>query len=171
MSPVQPVIIRPYRPADQPGVRALHDRTPPAGQVYIGPQPWPSELDRIEETCLAFWVATEPDGSEERIVGMTGVTSIDSSVPADVSMGRSHLVRLNHMRVAPERQCLGIGRRLVQVALDWSRAHGADYIILETTLQQVAAVKLYEHMGFREVGRSTIGPYELVWFERMLRQD
>ncbi|MBI2761789.1 MAG: GNAT family N-acetyltransferase [Chloroflexi bacterium] len=171
MSPTQPVTIRPYHPIDHPAVRALHDRTPAAGQIYTGPQIWPPELHHIEDTTLAFWVATEPSGSAEHIIGMTGVTAIDAGVPPHISMGHSRLVRLRWMRVAPERQRRGIGRQLVQTALDWSRAHNADFIILETTPQQVAAVELYQHMGFREVGRSTIGPYQLVWFEQMLRED
>ena len=49
------VVIRPYRPADQPQLRALHDRTPPDGSpTGTGTQAWFPDLDHIPETYLAF---------------------------------------------------------------------------------------------------------------------
>ena len=77
----------------------------------------------------------------------------------------SHKVRLNYVRVVPERWRYGIGRLLSRIAIDWARDHGYEAVILETTPQQEAAVALYKTMGFTEMGRSTVGKYELVWFE------
>jgi len=161
------VEIRPHEPADQPQIRALHDRTPPAGQKLTVPQRWFEELDRIPTNFLAFWVAV----TDGEVIGMVGVMEPDEEVPEHVLRGRSGVVRLQHMRVAPERQRSGIGRRLTQTVIDWARSHDYAALILETTPQQVAAVKLYEATGFAEVGRSTIGKYELVWFEQGLLND
>jgi GNAT superfamily N-acetyltransferase len=77
-------------------------------------------------------------------------------------------LRLDLMRVAPERQRRGIGRVLTATAVQWARDSGYGRIILDTTPQQEAAVALYTACGFVDRGRSTIGGYEIVWFELVL---
>ena len=160
--------VRLYQPGDQAQVHALHDRTPPAGNTTTTIQPWPSDLDHIEQTYLAFWVAIESADIGERVIGMTGVELAGADVPAAIVRGRSGIARLKRMRVAPERQRRGVGLQLTRAAIAWVRAHGFSALILETTPQQTAAIGLYQQVGFSEVGRSTIGAYELVWFELRL---
>src|SRR5262245_55269468 len=157
--------VRLYQPADQARVRALHDRTPPGAGPSTTPQPWPSDLDHIQRAYLAFWVAVEHDDRGERVVGIAGIESAGPDVPATVLLGRPDIARLKRMRVAPERQRRGIGTRLTAAAIAWVREHGFSGLLLETTLQQTAAICLYQSMGFAEVGRSTVGQFELVWFE------
>jgi GNAT superfamily N-acetyltransferase len=167
------IVIRPYQPEDHGQLRALHDWTPPAGQTSTAPQPWYPDLGRISEHYLAFWVAVATGDGAEQIVGMTGVERAGPGVPSaggvevptSILRGRSGLVRMMRMRVAPERQRQGIGRRLTEAAIAWARDNGSPSLILETTPQQVVAVELYRRMGFAEIGRSTVGRYELVWFE------
>lgn len=157
--------MRLYQQADQAEVRALHDRTPPAGSDHTTSQPWPSDLDHIQHSYLAFWVAIEPDDTGQRVVGFTGLEAAGPDVPGLVLRGRSGVVRLKRMRVAPERQRQGIGTRLTAAAIAWVREHGLNGLIVETTPQQIAAICLYQQMGFTEVGCSTVGQFELVWFE------
>jgi GNAT superfamily N-acetyltransferase len=160
------VVIRPYRPADQPQLRALHDRTPPDGSPpSTGTQAWFPDLDHIPENYLAFLVAVEEADEGERLIGMVGITTAGSDVPASVLQGRERVLRLERLRVAPERQRQGIGARLTEAAITWSRDHGYHALVVETTPQQTGAIGLYRHMGFGEAGRSMIGPFELVWFD------
>ena len=158
--------IRPYEPADQPGVRALHDRTPPAGTLASAlPQRWPEDLDRIPELFGAFWVVTtDPDGQE--IIGMAGVQELDPKVPHHLLSddgGRAQAIRLLRMRIAPEWQRRGIGSGLVETVVEWAGESGYRSVILETTEQQEPAVALYRRHGFAEIGRSALGAYTLVW--------
>ena len=164
--------IRPYKPSDQPGVRWLHDRTPPAGQPASRPQPWPEALEDIAANFLLFLVAVEPVWDGEAIVGMAGLTragapSEMTPLPAFVSSD-PQTARLDYVRVAPERQRRGIGRALTQAAIEWAGQNGYRRVVLETTPEQAAAVGLYTAMGFSEIGRSTIGRWELAWFELSL---
>ena len=163
---VRRIQVRLYQPADQPNIRALHDRTPPAGsRQSTTPQQWPSDLDHIQHAYLAFWVAVEQSDCGERVVGIAGIESAGPDVPATVLRGRSGVARLKRMRVAPEQQRRGVGTRLTTAAIAWVREHGFSGLILETTPQQTAAICLYQSLGFAEVGRSTVGQFELVWFE------
>src|SRR5687768_15248704 len=114
-------VVRRLMPADLPAIRALHDRTPPTGQAYTGPQPWPAALDDIPRNFGAFWVAVEGTGKDESVVGMAGLADASRStggvpVPDFIDLSRG-VVRLDYVRVAPERQRQGIGRALTQTAI------------------------------------------------------
>jgi hypothetical protein len=78
------VVIRPYRPADQPQLRALHDRTPPKGSRATGTQAWFPDLDHITDAYLAFLVAVEEADEGERLIGMVGITLAGPAVPPSV---------------------------------------------------------------------------------------
>lgn len=165
--------IQPYEPADQTGVRALHDRTPPAGS-FAGelPQRWLDDLDRIPELFRAFWVVESiaADGSGE-IIGMAGVKTVDAEVPAHLfsaGIDRTDVIRLLRMRIAPEWQRRGIGSALVETVVVWARESGYRSVILETTVQQAPAVALYRRCGFAEIGRSRLKRYTLIWMRRDL---
>jgi hypothetical protein len=43
--PSDNIVIRPYKPDDLEGIRWLFARTPPAGRVYVRPQPLAAELE------------------------------------------------------------------------------------------------------------------------------
>lgn len=47
----------------------------------------------------------------------------------------------------------GIGRLLVQWALDFSREHGASLLFLEVRAGNAEAIALYRSLGFKESGR------------------
>ena len=127
------IAIRPYQAADQPQLRALHDRTPPDGSTTTGTQAWFPDLDHISQTSLAFLVAVEQADEGERLIGMVTITPADPDVPPSVLPDREGVVRLQRLRVAPERQRQGIGARLIEAAIGWSQAHGSRAVVVETT--------------------------------------
>jgi ribosomal protein S18 acetylase RimI-like enzyme len=62
---------------------------------------------------------------------------------------------LAELYVVPARRGQGLGRALMNAAIDEARARGADYMDLGTSEDDVAARALYESLGFvnREGGR------------------
>jgi ribosomal protein S18 acetylase RimI-like enzyme len=70
--------------------------------------------------------------------------------------------------VVPARRGRGLGRALMNAAIDEARARGADYMDLGTSEDDVAARALYESLGFvnREGGRPD-GPISY-YYEREL---
>jgi GNAT superfamily N-acetyltransferase len=153
------VIIRPYEQGDLEGIGWLFARTPPAGRVYVRPQPLAPELETIEENYLAFWVAIEPTYEGDAAVRMIGVTPIDAptDVPEPEFVDRARKsVRVHWVLVVPERQRRGIGTRLIETVATWAREQGYAALILETTTEQEAAVAFYRARGFKEIGRSTV---------------
>ena len=57
---------------------------------------------------------------------------------------------------------------MIQAAAEWCRGREYKLLVLNTTPPQTPAMNLYCKVGFREMGRSYIGRYELVWFELAL---
>lgn len=165
-------VIRRYEPGDLPGVRAVHDLTPPAGSLAGElPQRWPDDLDRIPELFRAFWVVATASSGGREIIGMVGVKAVEAEVPGALCPGqidRVGTIRLLRMRIAPEWQRQGIGSALVETVVDWAREAGFRAVILETTVQQEPAVALYRRHGFAEIGRSMRGSYTLIWMRRDL---
>ena len=163
----------PYRPGDEPEVEAMYERALRAKDA--GDSRWKSleamESDDLPPSCLENWVAVVPSGSgEDRIVGTVQVVSPTalSEIPADHPLSRELRLRddvaeLRLMRVAEDMWRQSIGTQLAETALDWSHHHGVRTLVLNTTTPQKPAIGLYRKLGFKEVARTFLDRYELVW--------
>jgi ribosomal protein S18 acetylase RimI-like enzyme len=107
-------------------------------------------IDRGE--IIVFLAADGPDG----VAQLTFRTSIWSDAPD---------AYLAELYVAPERRGQGLGRALLDAAIDAARAAGAEVIDLNTSDGDVAAIGLYESAGFTNREGRPDGPpmryYEL----------
>jgi ribosomal protein S18 acetylase RimI-like enzyme len=74
---------------------------------------------------------------------------------------------LAELYVKPELRGHGLGRQLLQAAIDFARAKGADYMDLGTSEDDVAARRLYESFGFTNHESRPDGPIMYV-YEREL---
>lgn len=163
--------VRPYRASDRPHIRTLHDRVWPPW--HEGPEPpgWFTDLERIEECYSAFWVAVERRVDAEVLVGMVGADLPGSDVPPVLLKGRSEVVHLSRMRIAPECRRQGVGVRLCHTLVDWAYDAGLDAVLTHTPSNNPPARALYRKVGFTEVGTSVVGPAEVMWFDLPLRGD
>lgn len=55
---------------------------------------------------------------------------------------------IQRLAVAPDHQRLGIGRQLVEDALDWMRARHLSAAFVNTGIANEPALRLYEALGF-----------------------
>jgi GNAT superfamily N-acetyltransferase len=174
--------VQPYRPEDEPAVKAMYARALRAEQANDPrwmPLPISSTRPDASETnpfpgLEAFWVA-EQEGEHGLLMGIVGVEAfctgevIDSGHPLVEEWRHcGRVAELRRLRVAPEWRRLGLGMRLCETVIAWSRAHPYDMLVVNTTTPQFPARQLYEKLGFREKGVSFIGRYELVWMELKL---
>lgn len=89
------------------------------------------------------WVAQTEQG---QLVGYLTVDEVD---------GNAHIEQVS---VIPERQGAGVGRRLIEAAIEWARRGGRPGVTL-TTFNDVSWNRpLYEHLGFRVLPETEIGP-------------
>jgi ribosomal protein S18 acetylase RimI-like enzyme len=74
---------------------------------------------------------------------------------------------LAELYVVPERRGQGLGRALMGAAIEFARGHGADFMDLGTSEDDVAARALYESFGFTNREGRPDGPIMYV-YEREL---
>jgi ribosomal protein S18 acetylase RimI-like enzyme len=74
---------------------------------------------------------------------------------------------LEELYVIPDRRGEGLGRALLDAAMDAARDHGADMIDLGTSVDDTAARGLYESAGFTNREGRPDGPV-MLYYEREL---
>jgi ribosomal protein S18 acetylase RimI-like enzyme len=74
---------------------------------------------------------------------------------------------LGELYVVPDLRGQGIGRALLEAAMEVARDHGADHIDLNTSEDDTAARGLYESMGFTNREGRPDGPV-MLYYEREL---
>jgi putative acetyltransferase len=139
------VRIRQFQPGDEASFRSLN-------------QEWITRYFRIEpkdEEVLA-----DPQGS---ILSAGG--RILFAVLGDRCVGCCALLRMSDgefevakMAVTSAQQGAGIGRKLLQAAIEAGRSAGARRLYLETNSRLEAAIRLYESMGFKHLAADRITP-------------
>lgn len=98
------------------------------GRTYPRQQALPEDLEEIARSYpTGCFVATEQDQDGEAIVGFVAVAAVGSAekeqLPEFLNAAGT-ISRLHHVSIAPERWRLGIGRRLTETAIEWSRRNG-----------------------------------------------
>lgn len=81
----------------------------------------------------AFWIARDGDA----IVGTAGVFPVTDGT-----------FELRKMYLRPETRGTGIGKRLLDTAIAWSREHGGRWLVLDTVEAMSRAIAFYERHGF-----------------------
>ena len=136
------VWIRPYLGVDQGQVRALVERVLGEFGLTLDPGGTDRDLDDVADAYRRgggeFWVVESGTG---RILGTCGVWPDPSG---------ERLCELRKMYLDPVLRGRGMGRRLLELALDHARSGGFRRMELETNHAMTAAIALYEQAGFVE---------------------
>jgi ribosomal protein S18 acetylase RimI-like enzyme len=156
-APAPPFRIRPYRPADLPRLQEITAAT--FGPVSIdknmddrlgpfGDGGWRGrKLAAIADDCAAqpdgVFVAEDMADSSGRPIGYV-TTRLDSA-------GR--LGWIPNLAVDPAYQGRGLGRALLEHAIDFFRRSGMQVAKIETLEQNPVGQALYPSLGFKEVAR------------------
>jgi ribosomal protein S18 acetylase RimI-like enzyme len=74
---------------------------------------------------------------------------------------------LQELYVAPDKRGHGLGRALLEAAMDLARERGADHFDLTTSTDDAEARGLYESAGFTDREGSPEGP-QMLYYERDL---
>jgi putative acetyltransferase len=137
--------IREFRPGDETAFRKLNEEwiiryfvLEPKDEASLA-DPQKTILDRGGRIFLAIQ-ASQP----------VGCCALLAMAPGEFEVAK--------MAVTESSQHAGIGRRLLEKAIVEARASGARRLYLETNRTLVAAIRLYESLGFRHLSPERIVP-------------
>lgn len=130
--------VRAVERSDVPAVLALvTDVLGEYGLEFGKGSPTDAELHELPESYAAgggaFWVALR-DGE---LLGTCGVFPVKPGI-----------YELRKMYLRGASRGLGLGKRLLDVAVAWARAQGGTHMVLDTVEQMTRAIEFYEANGF-----------------------
>lgn len=130
--------LRPVREGDVPSVVALVAASLGEFGLEFGKgATTDAELFGLPDSYVshegAFWVAVADDA----LIGTCGMFQLAPD-----------RFELRKMYLAPTARGLGVGKRLLDVAIAWARARGARRIVLDTVESMTRAIAFYEAHGF-----------------------
>jgi putative acetyltransferase len=124
---------------------------------------------RLNEEWITRYFRIEP--KEEPILADPQTTILDSggriffATAGERCVGCCALIRMRDtefevakMAVEPSYQRGGLGRRLLQAAIEEARSAGARRLYLETNHGLTPAIRLYESVGFKHIEANRIIP-------------
>ena len=149
--------VRRYRASDHDAVWDLHNVALNEVVAHAGNGPWDDDLHRIEAEYL--------DAGGEFYVGIIDRRIVAMGALKRLSDARAEIGR---MRVHPGLQRKGFGTRILSMLEERARELGFRTLTLETTVGQVAAIRMYTKAGYVEVARGRKLGFEVVTFEKRI---
>jgi ribosomal protein S18 acetylase RimI-like enzyme len=147
--------IRRYRRGDRGAVWRLHNLALHQIDAHPGNGQWDRDLHQIEAEYLA--------AGGEFLVGTVGERVVAMGA---LKRHTDRCAKITRMRVHPDVQRRGLGNRLLVALERCARQRGVTRLLVETTAEQTAALRLYMGSGYREMGRRWHGRYEVVALEK-----
>ena len=139
------LIIREFKPGDEAAFRRLNEEwinryfAMEAKDEASLADPWGTILNPGGRIFLAF--------QDDEAVGCCAL----------LAMGAGEF-EVAKMAVTGKSQRGGIGRRLLEKAIEGARAAGARRLYLETNRKLEPAIRLYESLGFRHIPPERVAP-------------
>ncbi|GAA2788637.1 GNAT family N-acetyltransferase [Nonomuraea dietziae] len=150
--------IRRYRWSDLDGIYALHQIC--LAQVGIVPGDgvyYDDDFPRIHQIYLSSGGEFLVGEADSRLAAMGGLRPIDV-----------HTVEVCRLRVHPDFQRRGFGARMLQALEGRAAMLGFTKLRGDTTINQDAALALYERQGWRELSRQQVGDHTVIYGEKDL---
>jgi ribosomal protein S18 acetylase RimI-like enzyme len=157
MSTPPHLAVRRAGPADCEAIgRLLHD----FNREFDDPTPSPEWLADRVATLLA-------DGQITVLVGGSGPDGLAALRFRPAIWSEALECYLAELYVVPDRRGRGLGRALMDAAIELARREGANYMDLGTSEDDLAARALYESLGFNNREGKPDGPINY-YYEREL---
>ena len=150
--------IRRYIESDHDEVWNLHNLALNEVEAHGGNGPWDDDFHHVATVYLNNGGEFLVGICEGKIVAIGALMKVTST-----------LAEIKRMRVHPLFQGRGHGQAILDALQARAVEMGYTKLCLDTTVQQIAAQKLYLKNGFLEVGRTQKGRFECLLFEKQIK--
>lgn len=158
MQTIPKVVVRRYKESDINQVKYLHRIALEATDAFAKSGKWDMDLDNIPNVYL---------DKGEFLVGLMDNKIIVMGALKQIS---DDIVEMKRVRVHPEFQRQGLGQKMLEMLEKRAKELGYKLIQLDTTVNQVAAQKMYEKNGYIEMKRETKGwPLEVIFYQKTVK--
>jgi ribosomal protein S18 acetylase RimI-like enzyme len=149
LSPMPDIRVRVFRSSEWRSYRDLRLRA-----LQDSPTAFSTTFADASARSDEDWASRMAEGSAETDLPL--VAEVDGEL-AGMAWGKIYpseraTAHLYQMWVAPEHRGLGVGRMLLEKAIEWARSHGVRWIILGVTCGDTPARRLYTSAGFQAIG-------------------
>ncbi|OXM82514.1 GNAT family N-acetyltransferase [Paenibacillus rigui] len=149
------IIIRQYQQTDQEMVMKLHVEGLNQFSASIGNPFLDKDIEHIEDSYIhnngEFFVGL----MDNRIVSMGAYRKYDNDS-----------AEIKRIRIDQEYQRKGIGQLILTALEKSAKEKGYKRLILDTTIKQFPAIKLFERNGYKETNRKLYKEMEIVFYEK-----
>jgi ribosomal protein S18 acetylase RimI-like enzyme len=142
----RPYMIRPSQDADAPGLARLIDAVAGEGELIAAV---PGEPDTIEQSARLVSIVLE--GGLSLTLEVDGIPAGHVMVQRRAGRHYAHVGEIAIL-VSNAQRGFGLGRILMEMAIDWGRAVGLAKISLRVFPDNARAIALYRSLGFEEEG-------------------
>jgi ribosomal protein S18 acetylase RimI-like enzyme len=141
-----PYVIRPSEDTDAPGLAALIEAVAGEGELIAAV---PGEPDTIEQSIRLVSIVLEG--------GLTLTLEVDGAPAGHVMVQRRagrHYAHVGEIAilVSNAQRGAGLGRSMMEMAIDWGRAVGLAKLTLRVFPDNQRAIGLYRSLGFHDEG-------------------
>jgi len=151
------VIFRRFESGDADDVWHLHRAASEDGGARGPEGAWEDDLRNIGEVYISSGGDFLLAHIGSRLVAMGGLKPVDADV-----------AQLTRMRVDPAFRRRGFGRRLLRELESRAVAAGFKRIVLDTTMIQLGAQRLYEAADYVRRREGTLHGYAVIFYEKRL---
>jgi putative acetyltransferase len=170
-----------------------------ASEYEIAPACWPQDTDQARSLLTNYgkYLASSPSGAAGVCIPgyqaeLRGLPGKYAEEEADLLLARvmgegkgegagcvairrkvltdgTDAAEMKRLWVEPHFRGHGLGRALLNGAIDWARAHGCSAVVLDTVNEAMPeAAELYRSVGFEEITRFNENPIPGVRFYKVL---
>ncbi len=147
--------IRRYTINDNNSVWDLHNRALNAVGAHGGNGKWDDDLKNIDNIYIKMGGEFLIMEEDNKIIGMGALLRKSRDIG-----------EIKRMRIEPKLQGHGLGSMLLTRLLEIGKECGIKKFVLDTTIQQLSAQRLYEKFGFVKVKTALVGKYEVLFYEK-----
>lgn len=149
--------IRQYKDSDKEQVKRLHRIALESTNAFAESGKWDMDLDNIPDVYFK---------KGDFLVGLVDTKIVLMGALKPIS---EEMVEMKRVRVHPGFQRQGLGQMMLELLEKRAKELGYKVILLDTTINQSAAQKMYEKNGYTEIRREIEGwPLETIFYQKEL---